>query len=149
MIFLFQLIRKLPEYLHFYEIGFRKFMQNERGVIAASYLSPSYRCVYVPLESTHVTSRRSKLLQFTHIRKIVVRISDSSNLFPRGVVISSVKEPIPGWINNVYGPTGVVAAAAVGLLHVLQVDQNSKANIVPCDFVVNALIASAWNNGAK
>jgi fatty acyl-CoA reductase len=68
---------------------------------------------------------------------------------PFCVVISSTKEPIPGWINNVYGPTGVVAAAAVGLLHVLQVDQNCKANIVPCDYAVNAAIASAWSVGTK
>lgn len=70
-------------------------------------------------------------------------------IFRPAIVISTVKEPLPGWINNVYGPTGVVAAAAVGLLHVLQVDKNSRANIVPCDYVVNAAIAAAWSIGTK
>lgn len=64
-------------------------------------------------------------------------------------VISSAKEPIPGWINNVYGPTGVVAAAAVGLMRSLNTDQNCKANIVPCDYVVNAAIAAAWGVSLK
>lgn len=64
-------------------------------------------------------------------------------------MISCVKEPLPGWINNVYGPTGLVAAAAVGLLRAIYSDENCKANVVPCDFVVNAAIASAWSVGTK
>lgn len=70
--------------------------------------------------------------------------TEADKLFSFGTVISSVEEPIPGWINNIYGPTGVTMATAVGLLHVLQVDANSKANVVPCDYAVNAAIASAW-----
>ncbi|KAK7600949.1 hypothetical protein V9T40_008390 [Parthenolecanium corni] len=70
-------------------------------------------------------------------------------IFRPAIVISSQKEPIPGWINNVYGPTGVVAGAAVGLLRVLYIEQSSKANVVPCDFVVNAAIASAWSVGTR
>lgn len=64
-------------------------------------------------------------------------------------VISSQKEPIPGWINNIYGPTGVVAGAAVGLVRVLHIEPSKKANVVPCDFVVNAAIASAWSVGTR
>ncbi len=60
-----------------------------------------------------------------------------------------MKEPIPGWINNVYGPTGVVAACAVGLMRTLYSDKNCKANVVPCDYVVNAAIASAWSVGTR
>nr|ANN23959.1 fatty acyl-CoA reductase I [Phenacoccus solenopsis] len=70
-------------------------------------------------------------------------------IFRPAIVISSAKEPIPGWINNVYGPTGVVAAAAVGLMRSLNTDQNCKANIVPCDYVVNAAIAAAWGVSLK
>ncbi|XP_065219109.1 fatty acyl-CoA reductase wat-like isoform X2 [Planococcus citri] len=70
-------------------------------------------------------------------------------IFRPAIVISSAKEPIPGWINNVYGPTGVVAAAAVGLLRSLHSDQNCKANVVPCDYVVNAAIAAAWGVSTK
>lgn len=60
------------------------------------------------------------------------------------VVISTAKEPLRGWINNVYGPTGITAAAGIGLMRSLHADGNCNANIVPCDYVINALIASAW-----
>ncbi|GBP83317.1 Fatty acyl-CoA reductase wat [Eumeta japonica] len=53
-------------------------------------------------------------------------------------------EPIAGWIDNVYGPTGVVVGAAVGLLHSLQCDPEKVADLVPGDYVVNATIAAAW-----
>lgn len=43
-----------------------------------------------------------------------------------------------------YGPTGIVAAAGIGLLRTLHADENCKANVVPCDYVINAMIASAW-----
>lgn len=59
-------------------------------------------------------------------------------------VISTAEEPIPGWINNTYGPTGIVAAAGLGLMRTLHCDKNCKADVVPCDYVINALIASAW-----
>ncbi|CAH2101882.1 unnamed protein product [Euphydryas editha] len=65
-------------------------------------------------------------------------------LFRPSIVISTSKEPIPGWIDNVYGPTGVVVGAAVGLLHVLKCNPKVKADLVPGDFVVNGCIAIAW-----
>ncbi|XP_041971168.1 fatty acyl-CoA reductase wat-like isoform X1 [Aricia agestis] len=60
------------------------------------------------------------------------------------IVISTAKEPVPGWINNVYGPTGVVVSAAVGLMHVLHCNPKAVADLVPGDMVVNCAIAAAW-----
>ncbi|XP_065220998.1 fatty acyl-CoA reductase wat-like isoform X2 [Planococcus citri] len=65
-------------------------------------------------------------------------------VFRPAIVISTAEEPIPGWINNTYGPTGIVAAAGIGLLRTLNADKNCKANVVPCDYVINAMIAAAW-----
>ncbi|KAK7600946.1 hypothetical protein V9T40_008387 [Parthenolecanium corni] len=67
-----------------------------------------------------------------------------TSIFRPGIVISTAKEPIPGWINNLYGPTGLVAAAGIGLVHTLHSNKDCKANIVPCDYVINALVAVAW-----
>ncbi|OXU23345.1 hypothetical protein TSAR_015221, partial [Trichomalopsis sarcophagae] len=66
-------------------------------------------------------------------------------IFRPGIVISTANEPIPGWIDNFYGPTGVVAGVATGVLRTLHCDPKNKANIVPVDLTVNALIASAWD----
>lgn len=62
-------------------------------------------------------------------------------------MISSAKEPIPGWINNLNGPTGIVLATAVGLLRSIQLDEKKITNIVPCDYVINCLLASACEVG--
>lgn len=64
-------------------------------------------------------------------------------------VVSTAEDPIPGWINNLYGPTGIVAASGIGLLRTLLVNGNNKANLVPCDYVINAMIASAWYTAEK
>ncbi|KAK3928853.1 Fatty acyl-CoA reductase wat [Frankliniella fusca] len=63
------------------------------------------------------------------------------------IVISTAREPIAGWINNVYGPTGVVMGAGVGLLKVLHCDGELRADMVPVDMVINNIIAAAWDMG--
>lgn len=60
-------------------------------------------------------------------------------------VVSTAHEPIPGWIDNFYGPTGIAAGAASGVLRTLHCNPEINANIVPVDLTVNALIASAWD----
>lgn len=64
-------------------------------------------------------------------------------------MISTYKEPLQGWIDNMYGPTGVAAGAGMGFLKSLHCDGSMKANIVPGDMTVNALIASAWDVADK
>ncbi|XP_012267649.2 fatty acyl-CoA reductase wat-like [Athalia rosae] len=61
------------------------------------------------------------------------------------IVIATAKEPVSGWINNVYGPTGMVVGAAVGLLRTLRCDPDMVADLIPADYVVNAIIVAAWD----
>lgn len=65
-------------------------------------------------------------------------------IYRPAVVTSAAYEPLAGWIDNHYGPTGLVAAGASGLLRIMLCDPNTAANIVPVDLSVNALIACAW-----
>lgn len=66
-------------------------------------------------------------------------------IFRPAIVVSTSQEPIPGWIDNLYGPTGVTAGASTGILKTLHCNPKVNANIVPVDLTVNALIASAWD----
>nr|XP_050855596.1 uncharacterized protein LOC127066212 [Vespula vulgaris] len=66
-------------------------------------------------------------------------------IFRPGVVISTYQEPIPGWIDNMYGPIGIAAGAGMGLIRSHHCDGSIKANLVPGDLTINALIASAWD----
>ncbi|XP_022905308.1 fatty acyl-CoA reductase wat-like [Onthophagus taurus] len=77
----------------------------------------------------------------------------SVGIFRPAIVTSTYKEPLKGWVDNLYGPTGACTGAASGVLRVMQCVQENSANIVPADLCVSALIASAWDtnqiNSAK
>ncbi|GBP82274.1 Fatty acyl-CoA reductase wat [Eumeta japonica] len=64
-------------------------------------------------------------------------------------VISTASEPVTGWIDNFYGPTGIVVSAKLGLLHSLHCDPKKKADLVPGDYVVNVIIAAAWRTARE
>ncbi|VVC29131.1 Male sterility, NAD-binding,Zinc finger, FLYWCH-type [Cinara cedri] len=96
---------------------------------------------------------RGKLCKTTTITKIseqkinVVReptLEDHNYVFEYSL-IATVKEPIPGWINNFYGPTGVVAAADIGLMRVMLSKPDGIAEMVPADYFSNAVLACAWD----
>ncbi|XP_015180794.1 PREDICTED: putative fatty acyl-CoA reductase CG5065 [Polistes dominula] len=61
------------------------------------------------------------------------------------IVISTAYEPIEGWLDNIYGPNGITAAASSGILRVMYCDSAKIADIIPVDITVNAIIASAWD----
>lgn len=61
------------------------------------------------------------------------------------IIISTAKEPIPGWINNVYGAAGVVMGAAIGLLRTLHCPPENVAELVPADYVISHLIVASWD----
>ncbi|XP_043266217.1 fatty acyl-CoA reductase wat-like [Colletes gigas] len=66
-------------------------------------------------------------------------------IFRPSIVISTYQEPLRGWIDNLYGPTGVAAGAGTGILRSIHCDGSIEANVVPGDLTVNALIACAWD----
>ncbi|XP_078047829.1 fatty acyl-CoA reductase wat isoform X4 [Augochlora pura] len=68
-----------------------------------------------------------------------------AGIFRPAIVISTYREPVRGWIDNLYGPTGVAAGAGTGILRSIHCDGSIHANVVPGDLTVNALIACAWD----
>ncbi|XP_032678741.1 fatty acyl-CoA reductase wat isoform X2 [Odontomachus brunneus] len=66
-------------------------------------------------------------------------------IFRPAIVVSTYREPVRGWIDNMYGPTGVAAGAGTGLLRSIHCDGSVHANVVPADLTVNALILCAWD----
>lgn len=61
------------------------------------------------------------------------------------LVLSTYKEPVPGWTDNLYGPSGICAGVARGLVHAIYGNSKKKANLVPADYCVNAVISAAWD----
>ncbi|KAJ8688431.1 hypothetical protein QAD02_024226 [Eretmocerus hayati] len=66
-------------------------------------------------------------------------------IFRPAIVISTYQEPMTGWVDNVFGPTGALVGGASGLLRVLHIEKDYTAELVPADLTINALIATAWD----
>jgi hypothetical protein len=72
---------------------------------------------------------------------------NSRFLFP---VLGTLKEPLAGWIDNVYtSGFGFIAGAAKGVFRVVVADQNKVTDLVPCDHVANLMVAAAWRAGVS
>lgn len=61
------------------------------------------------------------------------------------IVTAAWKEPVPGWLDNWNGPSGLYVAAGKGLLRSLLCDSRVVADILPVDFPVNLMITAAWH----
>ncbi|KAF0294751.1 putative fatty acyl-CoA reductase [Amphibalanus amphitrite] len=76
-------------------------------------------------------------------------VSEKGNL-PVTIVRPSIvtcawKEPLPGWIDNFNGPTGLIAGSGKGLMRTLLCDEDLVADIVPVDVPINLMITAAWH----
>lgn len=56
----------------------------------------------------------------------------------------TVKEPYPGWVDNLGGPASFIAATGSGVLRTILIDNNAIADIIPADIVISTIIAAAW-----
>uniref|UniRef100_A0A1B6CHA6 Fatty acyl-CoA reductase n=1 Tax=Clastoptera arizonana TaxID=38151 RepID=A0A1B6CHA6_9HEMI len=59
-------------------------------------------------------------------------------------IISSVFEPLKGYVDNIYGPIATTLGAATGFLKVWSCDGNVKSFVIPVDIVVNSILSIAW-----
>lgn len=76
-----------------------------------------------------------------HSREIIYQIK-----FP---VIPTIKEPIPGWVDSLNGPVGVLAAAGKGVIRSMLVEAQNHAEIIPVDVACNGMIIMAWYRGTR
>ena len=54
---------------------------------------------------------------------------------------------MPGWVDSLNGPVGVVVAAGKGLIRSMMVAEEFRAEVVPVDIAINAIITIAWERG--
>jgi len=59
-------------------------------------------------------------------------------------VTAALKEPFPGWIDNINHITGIIAGMAKGILRVVRCKKELVADIIPVDIAINLMIAVAW-----
>ncbi|KAI8128070.1 putative fatty acyl-CoA reductase [Lucilia cuprina] len=61
------------------------------------------------------------------------------------IVVSTIEEPIPGWVDNFNGPIGMLVACGVGILRTSYADPDITADVIPVDVTVRALLIAAFN----
>ncbi|XP_013176198.1 PREDICTED: fatty acyl-CoA reductase 1-like [Papilio xuthus] len=65
------------------------------------------------------------------------------------IVTAAYQEPFPGWIDNVYGVTGIIMEISRGTYRSGYCRERYVVDLVPVDLVVNSCILAAWRQGCK
>jgi len=55
------------------------------------------------------------------------------------------KEPLPGWTDNINGPTGLLIGAGKGVIRTMYCNENGYADYLPVDIACNAILLCSWN----
>ncbi|KAJ2951980.1 hypothetical protein O0L34_g4243 [Tuta absoluta] len=61
-----------------------------------------------------------------------------------GVVICSLRDPFPGWMENFNGASGAIAPVVRGISRVFCFNRSAKMDFVPVDITIDTLIAAAY-----
>ncbi|KAM8703105.1 hypothetical protein ACLKA7_005437 [Drosophila subpalustris] len=70
-------------------------------------------------------------------------------IYRPAIIVTSYKEPVEGWIDNVYGPTILLYGTALGYLRITPLNTNANANVLPVDYCVNLLLALAYRTAEE
>jgi alcohol-forming fatty acyl-CoA reductase len=59
------------------------------------------------------------------------------------VVIPAYKEPLPGWVDSLNGPAGLMIGAAKGVIRTMLLDGTLEAELIPVDVACSGVILIA------
>lgn len=68
-----------------------------------------------------------------------------SMIWRPSIIIPVWKEPIPGWTDNINGPTGILIGAGKGVIRTMYCKSNGYGDFLPVDLAVNGIIVTTWN----
>lgn len=64
-------------------------------------------------------------------------------------VTPAFKEPIPGWVDSLNGPIGLLVGGGKGVIRSMHCKGEYQVEAVPVDMAINSLIAIAWRTGTS
>lgn len=69
----------------------------------------------------------------------------------RKTVSPAAYEPLPGWVDNLNGPTGLMIGCGKGVIRSVLVDGKNKTEVIPVDYAINGLIVIPYefNKGQR
>ncbi|PSN36707.1 putative fatty acyl-CoA reductase [Blattella germanica] len=60
------------------------------------------------------------------------------------IVLPTIKDPIPGWVDSLNGPIGILVGGGKGVIRSMMCSPDNIAEVVPVDIAVNALLIIPW-----
>lgn len=69
-------------------------------------------------------------------------------IFRPSIVVSTMEEPMPGWIDNFNGPTGLLTACGLGIYRTCYGEPDVVSDFTPVDIAIKAMIVAAWKLAA-
>ncbi|CAD7076620.1 unnamed protein product [Hermetia illucens] len=97
-----------------------------------------------PHPNTYTYSKRlAEILVRDHYPQLPVVITRPS------IVAPSAFEPVPGWVDNLNGPTGLILGAAKGVIRSMLIDVTLKSEVIPVDYAINGLIIIAYETAMR
>lgn len=60
------------------------------------------------------------------------------------IVIPTWLEPLPGWMDNINGPTGLLIGAGKGVIRTMYCNNSGYADYLPADICVNGILIACW-----
>ncbi|KAL7028707.1 hypothetical protein ACKWTF_005966 [Chironomus riparius] len=70
-------------------------------------------------------------------------------IFRPSIVISAIKEPLPGWVDNFNGPVGLLVGSGIGIVRTMYSNPDNRCDFLPVDLCVKAMIIAAWKKGVE
>lgn len=59
------------------------------------------------------------------------------------------KEPLPGWVDSLNGPIGVMVGGGKGVIRSMLCDETYKSEVIPVDMAISGLITIAFTIGTS
>lgn len=86
------------------------------------------------------------------LAEILIRDEYKENNFPACIVRPSIVtpsywEPVPGWVDSLNGPPGIVIAAGKGVLRTMLINPDATFEAIPVDMAVNGMLMFAKKLG--
>lgn len=60
------------------------------------------------------------------------------------IVIPTYADPMPGWVDNLNGPTGLLIGSGKGVIRSMHCNGEYHAEVIPVDFAINSVITIAY-----
>uniref|UniRef100_A0A336KQE3 Fatty acyl-CoA reductase n=1 Tax=Culicoides sonorensis TaxID=179676 RepID=A0A336KQE3_CULSO len=92
-----------------------------------------------PHPNTYTYSKRlAEILVRDYFKELPVVIVRPS------IVTPAVFSPLPGWVDSLNGPIGIMVGAGKGVIRSMVCNKDYDAEVIPVDVAINGLITAVW-----